>query len=205
MLSFPFETATFRNRTCVLIRGQILISVTKCFARWKYRNAQYRNINSLHTRQKTYYLVSRNLIVRNFISHNNFLLPFDCFRTINETQITVRFLCLRLQQRSIERAMDLTDSFTWEDLPTTDAHTGQLTAAGWIPRINKFSMRAATAMLCFHTVQSTIRIVTNHETIFIGWYPIDWTVTPFYELVNISRVTLGKTEYTLSILVVFLI
>jgi hypothetical protein len=87
--------------------------------------------------------------------------------------------------------MDLTDSFTWEDLPTRDAETGHLTAAGWIPRINMFSMRAAIPLICFHFVQSTVRIVTNHETLFIAWYPFDWTVSPFYELVNISQVMLS--------------
>jgi len=25
---------------------------------------------------------------------------------------------------------------------------------------------------------------------FIAWYPFDWTVSPFYELVNISQVTI---------------
>ena len=87
--------------------------------------------------------------------------------------------------------MDLTDSFTWEDLPTRDADTGQLTAAGLIPRINVFSMWAAITIICFHFAQSTIRIVKNHETILIAWYPFDWTVSPFYELVNISQVTLS--------------
>ena len=105
----------------------------------------------------------------------------------------VWFLCLRFRQRNIERAMDLTDSFTWEDLPTRDADSGQLTAAGWIPLTMKYSSSAAIAILCFHTVQSTIRIVTNHETIFIVWYPFDWTVSPFYELVNISQVTISVT------------
>jgi hypothetical protein len=89
--------------------------------------------------------------------------------------------------------MDLTDSFTWEDLPTRDADTGYMTAAGWIPRINVFSMRAAIAIILFHIFQSTIRIVTNHETIINAWYPFDWTVSPFYELVNISQVTVCKT------------
>jgi hypothetical protein len=87
--------------------------------------------------------------------------------------------------------MDLTDSFTWEDLPTRNADTGHLTAAGWIPRINLFTMRAAIAFIFIHFAQSTIRIVTNHETILITWYPFDWTVSPFYELVNISQVTLS--------------
>jgi hypothetical protein len=99
-------------------------------------------------------------------------------------------LFLRLQQRSIERAMDLTDSFTWEDLPTRDADTGQLTAAGWIPLTMKYSTIAAIALQFFHIVQSTICIVTNHEKIAVAWYPFEWVVSPYYELVNISQVTL---------------
>jgi hypothetical protein len=98
---------------------------------------------------------------------------------------------LRLRQKSIERVMDLTDIFTWEDLPTRNADTGHLTQAGLIPLIMKYSTNAAIAILCFHTVQSTIRIVTNHETILISWYPFNWTVSPFYELVNVSQVTVS--------------
>jgi hypothetical protein len=90
--------------------------------------------------------------------------------------------------------MDLTDSFTWEDLPTRDADTGHLTAAGWIPLFQKFIPRAAIASLAFHCVQSTIRIVKSHETIIITWYPFDWTVSPFYELVNISQVIFFKVK-----------
>jgi hypothetical protein len=84
--------------------------------------------------------------------------------------------------------MDLTNSFTWEDLPTTDAETGKLKAAGWIPRIKTYTTRATIFMIVFHTFQSTFRILTNHETIITTWYPFDWTVSPFYELVNISQV-----------------
>jgi hypothetical protein len=103
----------------------------------------------------------------------------------------VWFLCLRIRKFSIERAMDLTDSFTWEDLPTRDADTGQLTAAGWIPLTSKYGKVATITALCIHAVQSTIRIVTNHETIFVVWYPFGWNVSPFYELVNVSQVTLS--------------
>jgi hypothetical protein len=94
----------------------------------------------------------------------------------------------------MERAMDLTDSFTWEDLPTRDADTGQLIAAGWIPLIQTYTTRVAAVVLAFHCVQSTIRIVTNHDTMFIVWYPFDWTVSPFYELVNISQVTISQCK-----------
>jgi len=102
--------------------------------------------------------------------------------------MTVWIPCFRLRQRSIERAMDVTDIFTWEDLPTREADTGHLTAAGCIPLTMKYSRSAATAILSFHIVQSTIRIITNRETIFTVWYPFDWNVSPFYELVNTSQV-----------------
>ena len=84
--------------------------------------------------------------------------------------------------------MDLTNSFTWEDQPNRDAETGRLTPAGWIPLIKTYSVRAAILILMFHSVQTTKRIVTNHETIVIAWYPFDWTVSPYYELVIISQV-----------------
>jgi hypothetical protein len=84
--------------------------------------------------------------------------------------------------------MDLTDSFTWEDLPTRDPDTGHLTAAEWILLIQMFSTRTAIVLLSCHTFLTTIRIITNHETVLIAWYPFDWTVSPFYELVNISQV-----------------
>ena len=124
----------------------------------------------------------------------SFLLSFDCFPSFYEPEITVWFLCIRLRQSSIERVMDLTDSFTWEDLPTRDADTGHLTAAGWIPLTMKYSRSVAIVNICFHTIQSTLRIVTNHETVLIAWYPFDWTVSPFYELVNISQVTISNAE-----------
>jgi len=102
-----------------------------------------------------------------------------------------RFLFLRFRLQIIERAMDLTDSFTWEDLPTRDADTGHLTAVEWIQLNTKYIKIRATVVFCFHIVHSTVRIVTNHETIFIVWYTFDWTVSPFYELVNISQVTIS--------------
>jgi hypothetical protein len=92
--------------------------------------------------------------------------------------------------------MDLTDSFMWEDLPTRDADTGHLTAAGWIPLTMKYSVRVAIAGFCFHIVQSTIRMVKNHETLFVAWYPFEWNVSPFYELINISQVTMSKSEFS---------
>jgi len=76
------------------------------------------------------------------------------------------FICVRWRQKSIERVMDLTDSFTWEDLPSRDAETGHVTPGGWISLILKFTSRIVVLTLGFHCVQSTIRIVTKYETVF---------------------------------------
>jgi hypothetical protein len=110
----------------------------------------------------------------------------------------IHSLCLRFRQKGIEGAMDLTDSFTWEDLPIRDPDTGVLTAAGWIPLIQTYVMRAVALSLTFHYVQSTIRIVTNHETMYLVWYPFDWTISPFYELVNISQVRISFHKKKIS-------
>jgi len=50
-----------------------------------------------------------------------------------------------------------------------------------------------------------MRIVTDHERILTAWYPFDWTVSPFYELVNISQVTISRTEFSIYVLTVFFI
>ena len=121
-----------------------------------------------------------------------FVLTKPCFLSLTLCTDVVQFF--RFRQRSIERTMDLTDSFTWEDLPTRDADTGHLTAAGWIPLIQKYTNRVAVVTLAFHCVQSTIRILKSQETMFIAWYPFDWTVSPFYELVNISQVTISQCK-----------
>ena len=115
--------------------------------------------------------------------------------TILVLYILMWFLCLRLNQQSIERTMDLTDSFTWEEMPTRDADTGYLTAAGWIRRITFFSTRISLGLLTFLFTQSTIRVLTSHETIYTAWYPFNWTISPFYELVIISQVTHSFSSY----------
>ena len=160
-----------------------------------------RIINGIYSRKNIklifseFYLERISLLIISQHEFQSFLLSFDCIPTFNEPEKTVLFLCLRFRQRSIERAIDLTDNFTWEDMPTIDADSGQLTAAGWIPLTMKYGKIANITILCFHTVQSTIRIVTNHETVLIAWYPFDWTVSPFYELVNISQVIFSKIKF----------
>jgi hypothetical protein len=113
------------------------------------------------------------------------------FGTLCEIYVVACFRLHRLRQRSIERVITLTDSFVWEDMPTRDADTGHLTAAGWISRTNMLVPRICIVAFLYHFVQSTIRIVKYHETVLPAWYPFDWTVSPFYELVNISQVNVS--------------
>jgi hypothetical protein len=113
------------------------------------------------------------------------------FGTLSEIYFVTCFRLHRLRQRNIERVMNLTDSFTWEDMPTRDAETGHLTKAGWIPRVNKIVPRICIVSMLFHSVQSTSRIVKYHETVLPASYPFERTVSPFYELVNISQVTVS--------------
>jgi hypothetical protein len=40
----------------------------------------------------------------------------------------------------------------------------------------------------FHGTQSIIRMVRSHDMVYSKWYPFDVTVSPAYELVNLSQV-----------------
>jgi hypothetical protein len=58
-------------------------------------------------------------------------------------------------------------------------------------------------ILVYHLTQSLVRMVQNHDMIFSKWYPFDASVSPAYELVNISQVILhlnllflGKNKYS---------
>jgi hypothetical protein len=63
-----------------------------------------------------------------------------------------------------------------------------LTAAGWIPLIKTYTIRAAILIPTFHLVQAATRMATDQELMIIAWYPFDWSVSPYYELVITSQV-----------------
>jgi len=68
-------------------------------------------------------------------------------------------ICSKFRQRIIERVMDLTDSFMWEDLATRLSDTGQLTSAEWIPFIKTYTSNEALVCLNFRCVQSKICVL----------------------------------------------
>jgi hypothetical protein len=55
-----------------------------------------------------------------------------------------------------------------------------------IPVFVKYIM---VIIFVFHITQCAVRIVHSHDMVFAKWYPFDATVSPAYELVNLSQVT----------------
>ena len=92
------------------------------------------------------------------------------------------------RKRYIELLLRLTDSFTWEELPTRDPDTGYLTKAGYIPIIQRITKYVLWGSLLFHFTQSTVRMVIRRDMILISWFPFDLSATSVYICANIIQV-----------------
>jgi len=95
-------------------------------------------------------------------------------------------------KRDISQLLILTDSFTWEELPTTDPDTGYLTKARYIPIIQDLTKNMIVWVIVFDAAQITVRIVMNHDMVFASWYPFDVSVSPMYEIANFTQVILKQ-------------
>ncbi|XP_033609369.1 uncharacterized protein LOC111869588 [Cryptotermes secundus] len=118
------------------------------------------------------------------IVHRNDLKNFmKAFRLLNSaTLILWNYFSLRWRLHDFERLLRLTESFTWEDQPTRDPHTGHHTLAGWIPHLQKLWMYILGFSYFFHILQSGVRMLVYHELMFPAWYPFDTVNSPGYEL-----------------------
>jgi hypothetical protein len=92
------------------------------------------------------------------------------------------------RKSEIEHLICITNSFAWEELPTRERDTGHLTKAGYIPLIQRVVNYGVAIILIFHTIQSTVRIVLYHDMVFTAWYPFDVSMSPAYEIANLSQV-----------------
>ena len=45
-----------------------------------------------------------------------------------------------------------------------------------------------TLTIIYHTVDSTVRIVLNHDMPFTNWYPFDVSESPIYEIAILTQV-----------------
>jgi hypothetical protein len=101
----------------------------------------------------------------------------------------IRHLChYSYRNGEIERLLTLTDSFTWEEMPTSDPETGNITTAGYIPIIQSYTKTIVSFTFAFHGIQCAVRIVMSHEMIFPIWFPIDASRSPLYEIINFMQV-----------------
>jgi hypothetical protein len=101
--------------------------------------------------------------------------------------ITIYF-CFRFRKDDIEQLISLTDSFTWEELPTRDPDTGHKTNAGYIPTTQNIATRVSVFLYMFHVTQSAVHLVRNHDMVLPAWLPFDASVSPAYEITNIVQV-----------------
>ena len=186
-----------------IFKWQILISVAKSLVA---ESTETSNIESLiafepnitlNIRFSVFHLRRISLFFFSQLEIQIILLSFDCFLTFNVPEISFWLLCYILRQWSIERVLDLTDSFTWEDLPTRDVETGHLTAAGWIPLTMKYVQQKFSYYDLFFPyppVNNSYRDKSWNNTSSVVSFRLDcfavlWTG-------NISQVTIFKTEFS---------
>jgi hypothetical protein len=91
-------------------------------------------------------------------------------------------------KHNIERLLSLTDSFTWEELPTRNPDTGYLTKAGYIPIIQKLTKYFVWFLTFFHIIQSAVRIGFGDGMILTAWFAFDTSASPVYVFANITQV-----------------
>jgi hypothetical protein len=100
-----------------------------------------------------------------------------------------KYLC-RFRTRHIDYLIRLTENFTWEELPTRHPTTGHLTKAGYIPRIQIIAKYIVVLALSFNAVYGIVGIASTHDMMYTQWYPFDASVSPGYEIANLSQVIL---------------
>jgi hypothetical protein len=102
--------------------------------------------------------------------------------------IQLMFLCFRFSKPEIEYLIRFAESLKGGDFPNRDPDTGSLTMTGCIPLVNNLAKYGWTFVAVFHATQSAVRMLTSRSMIFTTWYPFDASVSPLYELINLSQV-----------------
>ncbi|PNF35148.1 hypothetical protein B7P43_G09267 [Cryptotermes secundus] len=96
---------------------------------------------------------------------------------------------MRLRREAVERLLGLTKPFTWEGAPTRDPHTGRLTMAAWIRRINTSAKKISALLIFIHFTYIFFRNVSSKGRLlqFNTWYPFETLSSPQYEIVNATQ------------------
>ncbi|PSN52867.1 hypothetical protein C0J52_14480 [Blattella germanica] len=92
---------------------------------------------------------------------------------------------IRIHRLKFEELIQLTNDFTWEELPTRSPTTGNLTAAGWMDIIRKVIKFSVICVLIFHAIQSpnSLKKVLLHlkkeaENVKLAAYEVCWIGAP---------------------------
>jgi hypothetical protein len=107
----------------------------------------------------------------------------------------LQYLFFRFRKHDMHHLITLTESFTWAELPSRHPDTGDATKAGFIPKIPIIVKYIMAFAVLFHGTQSIARMIRSHDMIYSKWYPFDASVSPAYELVNLSQV-IFYSDYT---------
>ncbi|KAJ9592474.1 hypothetical protein L9F63_015890, partial [Diploptera punctata] len=107
------------------------------------------------------------------------------------------FICLwihvtRLKKQQLLRLLDLTEAFSWEDLPMRGM-------AAYIPMIRKYSWPGVLGIMCSHALHQVVRL-SGHERplVYNAWFPFDATRSPVFELVYLVQ-TVATIWYTITL------
>ncbi|KAJ4437171.1 hypothetical protein ANN_17306, partial [Periplaneta americana] len=106
---------------------------------------------------------------------------------VTHTYVIFVDLSFRFRKYEYDNVLKMTEMFVWEDMPEKDPEVRNLTMAGWIPRIQKIMKKIILSVISIHTVQSCIRLVNNHELMFVTWYPFDTSNSPIFEVIYITH------------------
>ncbi|PSN50405.1 Odorant receptor 77, partial [Blattella germanica] len=102
--------------------------------------------------------------------------------------VNILHFYMRFYLKAFEELLQITDTFTWEELPARSPTTGKLTAVGWIDALKKFMKYTLIYVLIFHCIQTAYRMwYVENSMVFRAWYPYNYTVSPAYELTNFSQ------------------
>jgi hypothetical protein len=99
-------------------------------------------------------------------------------------------LCFSMNMVGVRNLLNITKHFTWTELPTRDSHTGSLTMAGWIQRIQPMVWRLNFCDWGCHFLYFVLRGVTSNGRPFFfdAWFPLDTEDMTAYVLALVTQV-----------------
>jgi hypothetical protein len=95
-----------------------------------------------------------------------------------------------VQKNKIVKLMVLTNSFAWDDLPSTDIDGETTTISARLPVIKKFVKIMSISTASFNGIYGIIRVASSGERMppSNSYYIFDISPSPVYELIFLTQV-----------------